>query len=224
MVAEPVSPNYKIPTTTAGVMAQDRALKQLIGIVDAKLFALEQASTCTIDPHAYGAKGDAISYRNGVVSNGTTFSIPGFTFTADRIGQNAWIEGNLRTIVDVVDGNAILSSAVSNGSSKQYLIGTDDTQAFEAAMQVASSINLLVGTGASSESSWSGGMPAGAVVRLRSGRAYIVCNTQARYDAGKLGRSPFLADAASLEKPPVRLISILPPAISATVSAMLARP
>ena len=187
MVAEPVSPNYKIPTTTAGVMAQDRALKQLIGIVDAKLFALEQASTCTIDPHAYGAKGDAISYRNGVVSNGTTFSIPGFTFTADRIGQNAWIEGNLRTIVDVVDGNAILSSAVSNGSSKQYLIGTDDTQAFEAAMQVASSINLLVGTGASSESSWSGGMPAGAVVRLRSGRAYIVCNTQARYDAGKLG-------------------------------------
>lgn len=140
-----------------------------------------------IYPNRYGAKGGAMSYRYGTVSNLNTISLGVYyTFTDNDIGKLAFVEGQELTIIGVSGGNAILSGNVNagNGSNKQFLIGYDDTAAFSAAFESAKLIGLFVGNGAVSESGWSGGMPYGGIVQLGN-TGYMVRNSQASYDAGK---------------------------------------
>lgn len=161
----------------------------LTNLVDRNIIrgAIAPVGNVVIDPHDYGAKGGAISYRDGVVTGNTTFSTPTYTFTGDDIGKIAFIGGAETTINGVTaDGKALLANSVSNGSNKDYLIGWDDTASISNALEAAKRVALTVTAGTSGEAAWSGGMPYGGLVRLRN-TGYLVRNTQARYDAGKLG-------------------------------------
>lgn len=171
-----------LPMTQAGV-TKKMSLDDLMVFVNAT-FAQQ---TVVIDPHQYGAKGGALSYRYGTVTNLNTLSLGVYyTFTDNDIGKLAFVEGQELTIIGVSGGNAILSGNVNvgNGTNRQFLIGYDDTAAFAAAFAAAKRIGLFVGNGAVSEQAWSGGMPYGGVVQMRN-TGYMVRNSQASWDAGK---------------------------------------
>jgi hypothetical protein len=146
---------------------------------------LLQAGQLFIDVHAYGAKGDAVGNHDGVVTGGTTFSAASYQFPASRVGQTIYVNGSARVITSVSNGVATLSSSVTNGTGIPWLVGTDDTNAIEAAMQAARTVGAAVGDGSTSETNSWGPIPFGGTVMLRSGRGYLVKNTQARFDAGK---------------------------------------
>lgn len=139
-----------------------------------------------IDPHVYGAKGDAIAAVDGALT-GTQLSSATYQFTADDVGKLCFINENERTIASVSGGVATLSSAVYNGTNFRWLMGTDDTLAIEAAMVAAKTIGVDFASGSVSESGRWGSIPFGGTVHLRAGHGYLVRNTQARYDAGKQG-------------------------------------
>ncbi|WP_152051822.1 right-handed parallel beta-helix repeat-containing protein [Tautonia marina] len=139
-----------------------------------------------IDPHAFGAKGDAVANVDGVITNGTTLTSATYQFTEKDVGKLCFINSSERTITSVSNGSATLSASVSNASAVRWLIGTDDTAAIEAAMEAARTVGVTIPDGNTSETSRWGSIPFGGLVQLRS-RGYLVRNTQARYDAGKLG-------------------------------------
>lgn len=140
-----------------------------------------------IDPHLYGAKGDAVAAVDGVISGGTSLSSPTYQFVASDVGKLCFINENERTITAVAGGVATLSAPVANGTTYRWLIGTDDTAAIENAMIAAKTIGVDFASGLVSESGRWGSIPFGGTVVLRSGHGYLVRNTQVRYDAGKLG-------------------------------------
>lgn len=146
-----------------------------------------------IDPHDYGAKGDAVSLLRAVISvDKTQVTDSQYTFKAADVGKTVWIDtgwqtnGETRTIASINAGAAVFNTPSSVSGTRTVLFGTDDTLAIEAAFEAAATVMLDVkqlGTGADAVS-W-GGIPVGGNVRLRSA-GYIVKNTQARYDAGKI--------------------------------------
>lgn len=141
-----------------------------------------------IDPHYFGAKGDAVGNNDGVVTNGNSFFSPSYPMPSWRIGQTIFVAGVASTITGVNDaGVATLSPAVSSGNNVQWLVGTDDTAAIHAALQAAKTVGANVGNGTGSESFSYGPIAFGGVVMLHAGRGYIVRNTQANYDAGRYG-------------------------------------
>lgn len=138
-----------------------------------------------VDPHAYGAKGDAVGDHDGVVTGGTQFSSATYAFPTSRVGQTIYINGSARVIASVDSGVATLASSATNGTAISWLVGTDDTIAIEAAMQAARTSGVTLSNGSVSEvSSW-GPIGFGGTVMLHAGRGYLVKNTQARFDAGK---------------------------------------
>lgn len=147
---------------------------------------LLRAGQPSIDPHAYGAKGDAVGNRDGVVTGGTQFTAASYPFPQSRVGQTIYLNGAERVITAVAGGVATLSASVSNGSNIQWLVGTDDTAAIELAMQAAKLVGVAITDGASSETQSWGPVPFGGTVQLRN-RGYLVKNTQTRFDAGKTG-------------------------------------
>lgn len=144
-----------------------------------------------IDPHMYGAKGDAVSLPNALIADDyLTVTHTQYSFKQSDVGKTIWIAGGWqdngeeRTIASVLNGAAIFNSPTTRKGSRYVLFGTDDTAAIQAAFDAAETIMLSViptsniGTG--------NGIPAAGAVVLRNG-GYIVRNTQARYNAGKLG-------------------------------------
>lgn len=140
----------------------------------------------TIDPHLFGAKGDAVANVDGVITNSNTLTSSSYTFTDADVGKLCFINEVERTIVSVSGGSAVLSDSVANGTSYRWLAGTDDTLAIEAAMQAAKTAGVSYAAGTSSEVSRWGSIPFGGTVQLRS-KGYLVRNTQVRYDFGKQG-------------------------------------
>jgi hypothetical protein len=163
----------------------------------AKGMAAGLAAYGVIDPHeaAYGAKGDAFSCGDAVVtttsSTGDTISTAQRDFIASDIGKKLWIGTSQteRTITAISGTAAIFSPAYgSTGSNLQMLCGTDDTAAIQAALNAAGTNAITGKVGVSSSQPFTyvrGGIPIGKTVKLRSGCGYIVGNTAAQYDAGK---------------------------------------
>ena len=144
-----------------------------------------------IDPHDYGAKGDAVSLPGASVAGDyLTVTHSKYTFTSDDVGKTLWVaggwqdNGHSRTVASVVGGAAVLDSTLPVSGSRYALLGTDDTEAIQAAFDAAETIMLTVAP--STNDSTGNGIPTGGAVVLRQG-GYIVKNTQANYDAGKLG-------------------------------------
>jgi hypothetical protein len=148
---------------------------------------LLRAGQACIDPHAFGARGDAVADVNGVITGGTQLSSETYQFTSKDVGKKCYIGSSERSIIGAAGGVATLSTSVSDGTEKRWLIGTDDTAAIELAMQAAKTVGALYPDGNSSEQGRWGIIPTGGTVLLRAGRKYLVRNTQTRYDAGKLG-------------------------------------
>jgi hypothetical protein len=136
--------------------------------------SLSSFSKTYIDPHLFGAKGDAIAAVDGVLT-GTQLSSATYQFVASDVGKLCFINDIERTIASVAAGVATLSSGVYDGTNFRWLIGTDDTVAIENASGVVSEV-----------ARW-GSIPFGGTVQLRSGHGYLVRNTQTRFDNGKLG-------------------------------------
>lgn len=146
-----------------------------------------------IDPHDYGAKGDAVSLLRAVISvDKTQVTDSQYTFKTSDIGKTVWIEtgwqnnGETRTIASINAGAAVFNTPSSVSGTRVVLFGTDDTQAIQSALNAAATKMLDVqqlGQG-SDPVSW-GGIAAGGIVRLRGGTGYIIKNTQAEYDSGK---------------------------------------
>lgn len=141
-----------------------------------------------IDPHYFGAKGDAVGNNDGVVTNGTSFFSPSYPMPVGRIGQTIYVSGVASTITAVNEaGVATLSPSVASGNNLQWLVGTDDTAAIHMALQAAKTVGANVGNGTGSESFSYGPIAFGGAVKLHGGRGYIVKNTQANVDAGRYG-------------------------------------
>lgn len=141
-----------------------------------------------IDPHMppFNAKGGAVGEADGVVSGGTTFSSAKYTFTSADIGKIIYIAGVATTIASISGASAVLTDSLSNGSGKQWFCGWDDTAAIQAAITAAKTWGASVGSGASSSGSAGGAMAWGGMVQLRP-TGYLIKNSQADYDGGKLG-------------------------------------
>jgi hypothetical protein len=132
---------------------------------------------------------------SGASSGTVVVGISEYEFSSIDVGKEVHLPtsfqaaGVIRTIASVSgNGKATLATSAPSAGVKQVIVGTDDTLAFEAAFDAAAKSMLSVqqlGTGVDALS-W-GPAPAGGTVKLRSGCGYLVRNTQARYDAGKLG-------------------------------------
>lgn len=156
--------------------------------VDAFTLSTKSNPLTFTDPHLYGAKGDAVSLPNAVVTNGLTVSHSQYQFKASDVGKTIWIAGGWqdngyeRTILSVSAGVATLSAVIGHSGNRYVLFGTDDTAAIQAAFDAAEIIMLSVAP--TTNNGTGNGIPTGGAVVLRQG-GYIVKNTQARIDAGK---------------------------------------
>lgn len=147
-----------------------------------------------IDPHAYGAKGDAIGLLNAVIASDlVTVTCNQYQFKQEDVGKECHISsgwetgGYIRIIGSVSGGAATLATPATSYGTRVLIVGTDDTDALEAAFDAAAKTMLDVqqlGAGAD-PAAW-GPIPLGGTVKLHSGKAYLVRNTQFRYDAGKI--------------------------------------
>lgn len=168
---------------------------QVIASADTGTSDVAAISSIYIDPQEYGVKGDAVGILDAIVAaNKLTVTSTQYKFTQDDVGKechlpNQWEgAGLVRKIVSVSNGAATLNQATVWSGAMQIIVGTDDTLAFEAALEAAATAMLTtkqLGAGADPES-W-GPAPAAGTLKLRAGAGYLVRNTQARYDAGKLG-------------------------------------
>lgn len=194
-----MSDRTKIATWISTTLAQasEPALADRLLLVQSgasRALGIEQFSGY-IDPHLYGAKGDAFSAGDAAVTTsataGDTVSTAQRDFISTDVGKKLWLGTNdvERTITAVVGTSARISPAYgSTATGLQLLCGTDDTVAIQAALDAAA-INPVTGkTGPSTllpNTYVRGGIPIGKTVRLRSGCGYIVGNTVASYDGGK---------------------------------------
>lgn len=148
------------------------------------------AGAMYIDPRSYGAKFNAAYVTDGVITNGDTFASASYSFPPDLVGTTVWINGaNARTVtaVDIVGGRGVLrfTPTATNGTARTALVGNDDTAAIKAAFDAAEIYSVFVGLGTTQDNASSFPFPVGGVVVLPAGRACLVSNSQADFDAGK---------------------------------------
>ncbi len=145
-----------------------------------------------IDPHAYGAKGDAIGLVDATL-NGSLVSSPTRAFKASDVGKTlyAYVDWQVpdvpHTIVSVSAGVATISPSYSFGqrTNQPIVFGTDDTLAIEAAFTAAATIMQdIAQTGNGTDRGGWGYLPIGATVKFGA-RAYMVRNSEARRDSGR---------------------------------------
>ena len=152
-------------------------------------------------PEYYGAYGDAVGNHTGVISGPgfDKFSDSTFPFTDAYVGASLWFDTTLRTIISVAAGVATFSPAAGGAATGQlWLAGHDDTVAIQAALDAARNVqgdyveNAAFGV--------DGLINSGGVCLLAAGRAYLISNSQASYNAGKLSalqvarRTDFIGD------------------------------
>jgi hypothetical protein len=104
----------------------------------------------------YGAAGDAKFSSDGSIAAGTpNFTTTGANWTAASVGKAIWVAGAgaagavlSSTIVAVVSSTAVTlaDTAGTTVSGAQYISGTDDTAAFQAAINAASAGAVYVDT------------------------------------------------------------------------------
>lgn len=142
-----------------------------------------------INPHAapYNARGGAVGEADGVVAGGNTLASAKYTFTSADIGKIVYIAGSsARNITAVAAGVATFDgAALSSGSSRQWFCGHDDTAALQAALTAAKIVGASVTGGASSSAAGGGAMAIGGYVELDA-TGYLISNSQADYDGGKI--------------------------------------
>jgi hypothetical protein len=149
-----------------------------------------------LDVHKFGAKGDAVSLADATVApNGVDVSSVRRPFRSSDVGKifygtSSWEQvPPARQIVSVANGVATLDASITSGSGQRVMFGTDDTLAFEAAFEAASKSMYDVpfsGGGNEFTAAWRY-LEVGNQVRMRGGHAYMVKNTQERYESGKHG-------------------------------------
>ena len=170
------------PSTYLPIVQDGTTYKMTIGGTRSELF---------IDPHMFGAKGDAVSLPNATIAGDfITITHTQYSFQSRDVGKTVWMsggwqdDGETSVIQSVSAGAAVVDPPFTRTGSRYILFGTDDTNAIQAAFDAAETIMLStipttnIGTG--------NGMPTGGTVVLRNG-GYIVKNTQERVDAGKPG-------------------------------------
>jgi len=143
-----------------------------------------------IDPHLYGAKGDAVSLPNATISmDYLSVSHAKYAFKDKDVGKTLYCAGSWQdngsssTIQSVANGIAYLSSPLLRNGQRYVLFGTDDTDALQAAFDAAE--RIMIDTPGNTNDGTGNGIPTSGAVVLRQG-GYIVKNTQARFDAGKI--------------------------------------
>lgn len=130
----------------------------------------------------YRAKGNAVSEADGV-SGGTTLSSASYTFTDKDVGKSVWLDGaGPSTITSTSAGVATFTPSLASGSAKQWLVGFDDTDAINAALQLAK--NYYGNPGNSGATASYGGVMRGNAVVLPPG-GYVISNSSASYSGGK---------------------------------------
>lgn len=134
-------------------------------------------------PEDFGAKADCIGSGTGVMSGGW-FSDIAYTFKEEDVGKEFYTDSTQRIITAVdVNGRCQMSPATGNGSSIHYLMGTDDTAAIQAALDAARDVREDI---AETAGATYGLLMRGGVVQLSAGKNYLVSNSQASYNGGKL--------------------------------------
>lgn len=137
-------------------------------------------------PEQFGAYGDAVGQSDGIISGGSfnQFSSPAFSFTSKYIGAFLWFDTTDRIITAVNAGVATFSPAASgpvNGT--QWLAGHDDTVAIQSALDAARNVQ---GDYIEEAGGINGLVISGGICSMKSGKAYIISNSQANYTSGKL--------------------------------------
>lgn len=152
-------------------------------------------------PEYYGAYGDAVGGQTGVISGPAfdKFSDTIFPFTDAYIGASLWFGTTKRTITAVSAGVATFTPANTFEATGQlWLAGHDDTAAIQQALDAARNVQGDYVEDASF--STDGIVNSGGQCLLATGRAYIISNSQASYNAGKLSalivyrRTDFVGD------------------------------
>lgn len=143
-----------------------------------------------IDPYFYGAKGDAVSLPNAqITTDYMSVSHARYQFKQSDVGKTIWCaggwqdNGSYSTIVSVSNGVATVATPFTRNGARYVIFGTDDTEAIQAALDAAE--RIMIDTPPTSNDGTGNGIPTGGAVVLRQG-GYIVKNTQARFDAGKV--------------------------------------
>lgn len=171
-----------------GTLAAQSDLQAVLDDLQEQINELVPASNNVFYPEAYGAKGDATGDNSGSVLGGSfdQFYSPFFTFTNEWIGKKLYFDTTERTIQSINgSGYAVFTPAYSaNVGGLLWLAGTDDTVAIQTALDHARDVqgqDIVENPGG-----MDGMVRMGGVCELRAGKAYIIGNSQAQYNAGKL--------------------------------------
>lgn len=150
-----------------------------------------------IDPHKFGAKGDAVKYTDGITYAGeAALGSVSHTFTPEDVGKRIYVDALFggRTVTSYISPNKVGVSGAAPAAAASnhfWVMGTDDTAALRAALAAAGS-NRGGGI-AGGLASGTKNMNYGRLVMLRPDSRYLVRNPQADFNAGRL---------AALEIPP----------------------
>jgi hypothetical protein len=144
-----------------------------------------------IDPHLppFNARGDAFNAFDGVGYGTNKFASRSYTFTSADVGKPfycASLGPIRRTVASVNPGgephSCMLDAVLPRGADLDWIIGSDDTAALQAALDAAGSDASGRSTGSADNSQ--NGATFGRKVLLRSGRNYLVRNTAENFGSG----------------------------------------